>query len=262
MSDGDILKAAVEEYGLDVNGVHFWTPYWINLDMPPFFKGAPLAGKGTPAEIKEVLSQKISESGEQPTDADGYLKLMRKLGLGVDCSALAYHMLDKLLTIKQMDLAQHIFVPKADVIEASQKPSWQEAGVAAEQLEALADPAPVRQVADLFHKDPRHMTNVARLTTVEAANTVLTADARPGDMIRMTGETSDHIGIIVEVSPGLIRYADSSREWGEYGGVRYCDIKVTDPSQGLEAQDWTDMRFYHPEKGDRICRLKVLDGRD
>ncbi len=260
--DSQILIKGVEDYHLEVNGVKFWTPYWINWETPPYFKDALLVGKGSAAEIIQTLLEKINESEADPKTPADYRSLMRQHGLGIDCSGLAWYVLSGWLRQAYgLNLADSLFVPKSEVKAASKKPSWRETGVSAEQLESLPDQITVSAIIELFHKQPQHLVNVARLTSDQSAVTVASvAGARPGDLIKMTGPAGDHVGVIVEVGRN-IRYADSRDVKGGSGGVRYQDITVNDSSKGLEAQDWSDKADFDPTKGDRLCRLKVIDDR-
>ncbi len=76
----------------------------------------------------------------------------------------------------------------------------------------------------------------------------------------MTSAAGDHLGVVISVAPDKIRYADS-REIKQSNGVRYQDILITNPGQNLDQQDWPDVHDFNPNAGDRVCRLKVLDGR-
>ncbi|HSX14573.1 MAG TPA: hypothetical protein VLE72_01525, partial [Candidatus Saccharimonadales bacterium] len=186
-SASDILTKATEEYHLSLNDVKFWTPYWINWAKPPYHLDAPLAGKGTPTELRSALLDIVAKIDQLPRTGDDYRSLMKQHGLGVDCSALAYHILERLVRdLTDQDLAEHLFAPKTDIIEASQKPSWQEAGVSQQTLAALPDQITIAEVSRLFKRKPRHITNVARLTAEAATKAVSASDIQPGDMIKMT----------------------------------------------------------------------------
>lgn len=261
--DGRILTAAVEEYHLELNGVKFWTPYWVNWSSSPYFQGAPFAGKGTPAQIKQALARALAAKPGTPSSSESYRKLMRQSGLGIDCSGFAYHVLSTWLQRRYgLRLSDHVYAPKADILAAKDRPSWKRAGVTAQQLAGLADQVPISRIAQLFHKNPRRITNAARLTSAAAAVTVPSVQAaRPGDLIKMTGPGGDHVGVITSTGPKTIRYTDSREFTQTGGGVRFVDITINDPHLGLEAQEWKDKADFSPSRGDRICRLRVIDER-
>jgi len=261
--DSQILTKAAEEYHLEVNGVKFWTPYWINWNTPPFFLNAPFDGKGTPGQIKSVLLRRIQEEKQTPRSAADYQRLTLGWGLGIDCSGLAYYLLSHWLRqVYNLRLTDYLYTPKADVVEASRKPHWQKAGVKPAQIDALPAQVSVSQVCELFHRHPMHITNVARLTSKQAAVTVPKAkDTRPGDMVKLTGPSGQHIGIVVAVNAKRLRYVDSRGFAAGVGSVRYQDIVIKDPEAGLEQQYWQDRKVFDPKANDRLCRLRVIDER-
>lgn len=258
--DSKILMEAAEEYHLELNGIRFWTPYWINWASAPYFLNAPYQGKGTPGQIKAALRHRLIRVKSRSYSADDYRLLMRQSGLGIDCSGLAVHLMTILLRqVYKLSLGDHVFIPKADIIAAWDKPSWQRARVTKAQLEIMPQQVPVSQVAKLFHKNPRRLTNVDRLTSPQAANTITqAAEAQPGDLIKTTSPSGDHIGVIVLVEPTRLRYAESRDSDDGIGGVSFRTIRLLRPELGLEAQTWQDKVNFNPTVGDRICRLKVL----
>jgi hypothetical protein len=250
-----ILTAAVEEYQLQIGGVTFWAPYWINAPESPYFVGAPYTGKATPRQLKRAVM--ALKAQDQPKTGEGYRKLMVEHGLGVDCSALAYHALDRLLRRRGSRLSEHVFAAKAEVVQASQRPRWRQAGVTQETIQGLPPFVSIDRLHQLFGVNPRWSVNAARLTS-DATTIKINhlGEARPGDMIKLSGFHHAHLGVVVAVDARILIYADSSREWGNYGGVRFVTIKLNGHDE-LANQTWVDRRFFFPEKGDSLRRLKV-----
>lgn len=261
--DSQTLTKLAEDYHLQIGDVKFWTPYWINKNTEPYFLNAPYDGKGTPGQIMSVLERRLKHRNQKPKTAADYQKLMLGWGLGIDCSGLAYYVLSHWLrSAYQIRLTDHLYISKADVVQASQKPSWQQAGVSKSKIDSLPDPISLSTVCQLFKRHPMHITNVARLTSPQAVMTIsAVGDARPGDIIKTTGSSGDHMGVVVELNPGRIRYAESRGHQSGMSQVRYQDIKVMDPTKGLEFQEWDDNKIFDPKVGDRLCRLKVVDER-
>lgn len=253
----DLTKLA-EQYRLDINGVSFWTPYWINWDVAPYHKGAPFKGKGTPAQLRAAL---LRLSPTKPTSPEQARQQMRQFGLGIDCSGFVYHVLDGYLRhIKGQRLSDQLYVSRREVEQASHKASWKKAKVRLEEIKQLPPHGTLAKISTMFQKSPRMITNVARLTSPLSADPVKTVgEIKPADLIKMTTRDGDHIAIVIEVLSGQLRYAQS-KDNGGLDGVCISAIKVIDPHQGLDKQDWPDKKFFNPGKGDSVWRLKALSG--
>jgi hypothetical protein len=251
-----ILEEAVYEYHLEYKDIAFWTPYWINWATAPYHLGAPYAGKGTPTQLRSSLIKRLAQEETSPQTATQLQQLMVRYGLGIDCSGLAYHLLWRLLRRAYgIDLADILYVPKVDVLEAMVKPSWQKTATSRGEVEKLPSQIPLRQICQRFKKNPRYLTNVARLCSDKASIEVKAVkSARPGDLIKMTGPSADHVAVIIDQQPAVITYTDSRPP----SGVSVKQVKVVNPDLGLEAQIWPDDPDYHPNMGDRLCRLRAI----
>jgi hypothetical protein len=250
------LQQAVNQYRLHVSGVDFWTPYWINLEVGPYYLNAPLRGKGSPIELAGELKHIIASGADSPKTPEGMRQLMREHGLGVDCSGFVYHVLAAWLARFHIRLSQHLLVDRDDIVEAiSHHP---------ERAGLLPDPMPpvvsLDEVCRAWSKNPAHITNVARLVHTGAVIGVPRAGSmRPGDMIKTTTGFGDHLGIVTSVTPHVVTYYSSDDRPGELGGVSRHTITVTNPKLGLEDQMWDQASNYHPGSNrDGVWRLNVL----
>ncbi len=241
--------SSVQQYQLEINGIKFWTPYWINRDGPPYRLGGAFKGKGTPAQILLALQPHLNAQNlKQPAQ---YRKLMRRHGLGIDCSGFVYHMLSNYLrSLGLRDLPHYLYVPRADILAASHKPSWQRARVAEAEIKAWPELVPMTKVCQRFHKSPRSCDSIAKA-----------GDIKTGDMIKLTsGSGSDHLGIVVRVGQNRFEYAASNETWADgLGGPQISTLTITAPDLGLEAQDWPHRSIFDPDKGDAVWRLKALN---
>jgi hypothetical protein len=267
MSDTEVLKRLVERYQLEVAGVRFWVPYWVNsrelmrLQPDNWIKG-PYKGKGTPDQIKAALQRRLRQEPAPPTTAEGYRRLMRRYGIGIDCSGFIYYVLNGYLRHQGRGaLRQHLVVPRDELLRAhAAQTSWRRY-VTQAQIEAQPEMVGMAWVAEHFKKDPRMITNVARLVHPQIVHRIRQASqVRPADLIKMTSEEfGDHIGIVVSHEQGVITYAESTEPEGSLGGVGYNRIMVADPAEDLNRQRWDQVRSYHPERGnDGVWRLNAL----
>lgn len=251
------LTQIVEQYHFRLHGASFWVPYWINTDEPPFWKGAPGGGKWSAAALQEYLAR-LNQPGSDVTGPQ-WRAIMRQHGLGVDCSGLVYRVLDEWLNQHQQRLADFLLVDQAEIDAYLHKhPQLSEYG----ERPAGSEPVSLAEVCKAWQKDPAMITNTHRLTDPRIVQPVLrTKDIRPGDMIHLSLGTSMHIGVVVAVDIGSIRYADSAHSKIDLGGVQLRHITVLNPEAGLEAQQWQQLRLYHPghaSSRDGVWRLKEL----
>jgi hypothetical protein len=255
--DALMLHTLVNEYRLTVRGVTFWTPYWINLDKPPFFKGAPHLGKGTPAEIKQDTSEAIKSEPTPPITPQGMRELMTARGIGVDCSAFVYNVLDGWFDWRGLGPLSDYLVVRRDEVLGFWVAHPEAQGSASEA--SLPEFTKLTTVCREWDRTPRRITNVERLCHPQTANRIERLDRmRPGDMIRLTGPAGDHVGIIVEVLRDRLIWAHSGIT---LNGVAYEEIRWAKPEADLDEQIWPREVTYQPSNGlDGVWRLKVLDG--
>ncbi len=77
----------------------------------------------------------------------------------------------------------------------------------------------------------------------------------------MTGPGGDHIAIVTEVSPGIIRSMDSRETNDDTNGVLKLDINVSDPDKAVDKQAELNYEDLKPRVIDRLYRLKVIDAK-
>lgn len=266
--DTRILRALADEYRLQLGGVWFWTPYWINRpgsiahNDTPYIHG-PFKGKGTPKQLLSVLERLLADSGKRLATPVAYRAFMRSHGLGIDCSGFAYHLLNGWLQTRQQEsLAQHLVVSRNDVLKTMQdKPRWRRRGVSIAEVRTWPSLVSMQQMCKRFRKSPRMLAGVAALvhpTVVVPISKV--QDILPGDLIKMTSPRwGDHIIVVIENTGKWLVVAESTEPAGKLGGVTYSRISIISPEKGLEYQQWDRLDLYHPGVGnDGVWRLRGI----
>lgn len=263
------IRSLIDEYQLEVGGVRFWTPYWVNNPKlmgdaaAPGLKGA-FKGKGTPAQLKLILRRRLADTTKRPQSADGYRQFMRDQALGIDCSGFIYQVLSGWLRMTgRRPLPQQLVVSRDDVLVAMQRSkSWQQRDATEAEVRGWPPLVSMEQVRQRFHKQPRMLTAVATLVHPSVVVPVDRAkDTQPGDMIKFTSKQwGDHIALVVENKGAELVIAESTEPADKLGGVDYDRIHIMDPEHGLEHQDWPRARSYHPGGASRdgVWRLKEL----
>jgi hypothetical protein len=257
-----MLEDIVYQYQLQAQGTKFWVPYWINQDEPPFWLDAPYVGKGTPDELSRELGRLSleQEAADQPANAEAWRQWFRQAGLGVDCSGFVYYVAGQWLRSRGLELADMLLVDRAEILERHERRP---------ELAARWDGVDIPMTMFLgeacyrWGTSPAMITNVARLTDPRVVERVeRAADTQAGDFIHMSHDGSEHIGIVLSVTSGEIRYADSAHEPPGLGGVAIRRIVVAAPNEGLEMQTWDQLRIFHPEVAgsrDGVWRLRMLE---
>lgn len=251
------LREIVGDYVINVHGLNVDVPYWINWDALPYFKDAPYRGKGRPAQIALAANRAYERAGQPPATASELRIMLKRHGLGIDCSGFVYRVLDVYLRQYRQRLASHLVVLDSEIQEMMRRHS--EIGVMTERT-SLPKHLPLAAVATLWHKDPATLTQVQRLTHPRAAAKVPTAsDVRAGDLIRMTSSNGDHIALVLSADSKTIEYVAAEDEENGLGGVRYHTINVDNPARSLEYQSWRQRIIFDNER-DGVWRLRVLEG--
>ncbi|MBI5222363.1 MAG: hypothetical protein HY980_02600 [Candidatus Magasanikbacteria bacterium] len=242
---------------LPFNNRNISCPYFNNKRSGARAALRVLVGKGKPEEIVDeavliALREKIDL--KKLTDAE-VKKFLVEHNLGVDCSALAYYILDAELKSRGLSrLRRYLKYPHIK--------------------------NPIRKLITLLR--PVENTGVYTLTRDENSRRVQLADIRPGDMITMlrTGPRHDYNHVLVvnevkskkyKVESGesekitiVIQYIHSFQypEDGLYDhGVRQEKIEITDPNKDILEQNWSEPRmreYARTAKGVKIKRLFAL----
>lgn len=259
------LRYYIDRYRLTLNGLHVWAPYWLNSATEPFRLETPLRGKGSALELGRAARAAARQEVSRPASAEDWRLLMRRHGLGIDCSGFVYHVLQEWLAAEYgIELDEELVVSEEEIRERNLRlpellERWRHGGGA-----ELSGDVSLAQACRLWRFDAASIVNVRRLTHPAVAVRIAEAGlARPGDLIRTSHGQTDHVGIVLRIQPGVIVYADSARSAAGLGGVQQRYIAVDRPAGGLEDQSWSQNRYYHPhETGsqDGIWRLRKLAG--
>lgn len=270
--DGAQLKAIADEYKLTVNGVSFWTPYW--RDEIPKNKGDQpirgiLNGKGTPAQIEQVLSEHLTKVSKELETGDDYRQFMAEIKLGVDCSGFIFYVFDQYLKkFSSLSLADHLFKPREALLKDYHNPAYTHPDSITEEL-LLSQPEQVSltKIQEFWGNQPVRLAGVRILTSLAANDVVLRAgDIMPGDQIVMEGRGGSvpHHVLVTDVEEAEVVYVHSgrldARSAGEVGGVEYGVITVTDADRPISHQQWHNQQLVeeHVLEDDCTRRLKVF----
>lgn len=259
------LTPLANQYILDFAGAKVRVPYWVNSQqlmaavVEKWIIG-PYKGKGTPAQIKRVVEQRLRTRPKSLQTETAYREYMRSIGLGADCSAFVYHVLDGFLRRHyHQRLMNLLVIDKADVLQVyDAKDSWQKKANRS-QIERQPDVISLAWLHQNIGKNPRMITNVARLVDPHVVQQISTAgEIQAGDLIKMTSQQfGDHIAVVVRVEDQRIVAAEMIEPENDLGGLVYNTITITDPQQGLEVQKWQHRRSFHPGQGnDGVYRLQ------
>lgn len=205
--------------------------YWMDKIKKKIW--GPYGGKGSPEELAEAANKIAKEKGINLTKLKRrQIRLFLKKSLiGMDCSGLAFNLLDALDKEKGGN--------------------------------GLVDDIPGARGRFLVR------ASVAMLTNNEVSVPVKKiSDLRIGDMIRLSA--GKHLAVVTQIKKEdkeirEIVYVHSSSGTA-IDGVHTAKILVLNENLGLEKQRWLEtakngenygQKFFHPEKGDGIRRLKI-----
>jgi len=202
-----------------------------------------MIGKGSVDDIVEetmliALREKIDL---KKLDANGLKKFLVDSHLGIDCSGLAYHILDSELKSRGLGgLNKHL---KFSFIKN-----------------------PFRKFLTLFR--PVESAGVRTISHEQNSVEVKLSDIKPGDLVVILGggekQDHNHMIIIHQITEDTIKYTHSM-QWssdGEYNhGVRQSEIEITDKNKNILEQIWFEPEALNYARGARevkICRLNAL----
>lgn len=235
------LQQRADEYvNFEIDGKHVRIPYVLGFGRLQFWK---TSGKGTPEQIRqEVCAMANREGFDLSTAAEiAITHFMKQHKIGIDCSGLAYHLLDAYCQKLHGQSIGHFVLRYPGLLGAAEK--------------------------TLLSYQRQRRINVLTLTApLNSAPVPKTQDIRTGDLIRMHGEL-DHVLVVTHVSNDTITYVHSSSKNTRKRGPHYGSITVIDPSLGLEHQQWQEetkdgknygQQFFRPDQGDSVRKLNVL----
>ena len=232
------LETAIRQFELKVAGVQAWTPYWINLDMPPFRLNTPLRGKGSAAQLTEAVEGVLARTGFDGT-AEGVRQRMREAGLGIDCAGFVYQVVDSVMAAAGRRLADQLTIPKSYVEAAIERYPERRRP----ELAELAEAVPLGWLCDLWDKAAVDLVNVKRLRDHSDIITAM-SEVRAGDLVGWIGQpdvpADDHIGIVTAVDPAELVYwsSDNVNAAGEFGGVIEHRLPLSSPGGRVNDQGW------------------------
>lgn len=216
---------------LPLGGRKIRAPYWMDKIKKKIW--GPYGGKGSPEELVEAANKIAKEKGINLSKLKmSQISLfLKKNRIGLDCSGLAFKLLDALDKEKGGN-------GLADDIAGARGRFLVRASVA--MLTNNEVSAPVKKIVDL----------------------------RVGDMIRLSG--GRHLAVVTQIKKKgeavwEITYAHSSTGTA-LDGVHTAKIIVRKENLGIEKQSWLEVtqkgenygqKFFQPEKGDGVRRLKV-----
>ncbi|MBU1130135.1 hypothetical protein KKE45_02325 [Patescibacteria group bacterium] len=225
------LKEEIEKY----IGIPYWRNHWSNLTL---LKEGPFGGKGTWQQINyatKCATQKENKKNKRQRspplaelNTQQIYNLRKRNHIGIDCSGLCYHLLDKLDKLK----GNHGILFKTTGVD---KPF----GVLG-----------VNKVSASELTHPQNSTKIADYNNIQT-----------GDLIRF--DKGKHVIFIIEKKRNTIYYIHSSDKT-KTRGVHYGTIKITNPNKSLNYQQWSDQtlkgnnyysKFFFPNSSDGVFRL-------
>lgn len=210
-------------------------PYWKNVIKDgKVVKEGILGGKGSSKEIALKTIEIANTEGIDILKLNNrqFHNFQKKHHIGIDCSGLAYNLLDFYYQLLHQDSVFECLMGVKDANGNHQKG--------------------VRKVnADMLTSS----INAFKIDNYD--------DIKTADLIRMDNGT--HVIFIIEKIGNIIHYVHSSHRT-QNSGVHLGSITITDPAKSLEFQQWTDLttdgkpynEFFNPKNGDGIFRLNCL----
>ena len=229
---------------LPIGSVFVNCPYYNNRRAKVRAGLRVLIGKGSVDDIVEeatiiALREKIDL---KKLDAINLKKFLVDSYLGIDCSGLAYHILDTELKTRGLgSLKKYLKFPFI-------KNPFRKLLTILRPVES----AGVRTVC--------HEQNCVTIDKIE--------QIQPGDLIAIIGggekQDHNHVLIVHEVANDKIKYTHSM-QWlsdGEYNhGVRQSEIQITDKNKDLLEQSWLEqetLSYTRKAKEVKVWRLRVM----
>jgi hypothetical protein len=217
----DFIKAAIAPY--------LGIPYFINSPKNKDQDSNAKVGKGNFEQIAKLTIQKAKLTNTNLTNATPkeIYQFQKKHHIGIDCSGLAFHLLNT-LSIYLFNQDLNLILIGTD----NQK------GVRRLSAQQLTSPPNAVEIKD-FH------------------------NIQTGDLIRMN--QGKHLLFVIEKINHKINYVHNSQQTKKRG-VHLGQISITDSQKTLNHQNWSDVthhnknysQFFYPDKGDGIFRLKIF----
>jgi len=217
----DFIKAAI--------GPYLGIPYFINTPKNKDQDSDAKVGKGNFEQIAKLTIDVAKSSGTDLSNAtpQQIYQFQKKHQIGIDCSGLAYHLLNT--------LSVYLFNKDLDSI-----------------LIGTDNKKGVRRLSAHLLTSPPNVVEIKDYQSIQT-----------GDLIRM--DQGKHILFIIEKIDHKINYVHSSHQTKKRG-VHLGQIRITDSQKTLNFQNWSDVtlddnnysQLFYPQKGDGIFRLKIF----
>lgn len=238
------LKTIRDYLHLPIGSVFVNCPYYNNRRAKVRGGLRALIGKGSVDDIVEeatiiALREKVDL---KKIDAENLKKFLVNSYLGIDCSGLAYHILDTELKARGLgSLKKYLRFPFIKNI--------------LRKFLTILRPVESAGVRTICHEQ-----NCVPVDKIE--------QIQPGDLVAIIGggekQDRNHVLIVHEVTDNQIKYTHSM-QWqgdGEYNhGVRQSEIQITDKNKGLLDQTWLEpeaLTYARQAREVKVWRLRVL----
>jgi len=241
------MRERLGEYiNFTVNEKNIKIPYVINQKR---FNIKRSAGKGSPEVIRHELLEMAQENEfdlETHSDAEVF-RFMKQQQIGIECSGMVFHVLNAYLLTREIPSLTKLITPTSlfGRIRKSLMPDRWYRNVSADML-----------------TNDKHTVPISDINDIQESDMIRMGVARPGDhVLIITGITRKN-GVITE-----IEYAHSSYKRTVRQGPHTAIIKVVDAKKSLQEQQWQEKTpqgeaysvHFHPERGDGVRRLKILN---
>ena len=237
MNDLSFFTRKIEEFltpylSMKIDKKTISCPYWMNkLKNGKVVARGMYNGKGTARQIQYCIQKRLEKNPDQKRCLKSVVSLVkyaRSIRAGIDCSGLAFRILNKLIQLNYRGCNE-------------------------------------RTLRDIFTGGIRK-TNSKMLTSAPFAVPVNKwQNYRLGDLIRINGV--HHVAVILTVTNDLLTYVHSSWST-EVTGVHKGTIQRVKNEGGLAVQKWDERtktgenfgdKYFHQDKGDGVYRLKFFN---
>lgn len=221
-------------------------PYILGFGRWQFWN---TSGKGSPEMIRKALLNEATFHDVDLEKADIFeiYDFMRAHRIGIDCSGLAYHVLDAYIKERLSKPLSAFLVRYPGILGKIER--------------TLLSYKRFRRISAKTLTSPLNTTEIYAVKNMQIADLVRISRERDHVLVisRITHDESDTIT--------QIEYVHSSSVNTQMRGPHYGIIQVQDQEKGLEAQIWLEKtkanddygkQFYRPDLGDSVRRLKIL----
>lgn len=215
------IQEFIKEYeGLSLGGKLVQCPYFMNIQKKKDLRA--MLGKGTPEEIitEANIWAKVKGVQFRNMSEEEIKNFLINRGIGIDCSGFVSHVLNEwYLLEKGKSIWNEIYTPRKSLL------NWIK-----------------------FKLRPVEKIGANLLTSTKNATEISLKEIHPGDVVRLKWKkrNSHHILLVYQVERNengdvvKIVYKHSTPYYDKNNGVKTGEIEITDVSQSLENQNWTE----------------------